>query len=289
MKKLVLTSLMAVFAVSGAHAANVINNNPLYRPEAGRFYSITGLESATNRDLSDNGTKQVTISEEFAYGFTDKLMAVVKTSLSENDWFDGKAWDDLSFGLNYRVVDIDNWKGDVFGSYAINNVRADRAVMLGKDLTYYTWTAGVRGGYVGEGWTVAAHGAFDYDNSESFNWDESHKNHARTSSHKMRFGVDGQLELNQYWNLVAGVEYNADYENWSKHDDNYWKGTFGVNLNLDETKFVGLYVNKYMAHSDYEFEYESEEDAEGMPESTKSGNWKVLDGFEIGLKFGIDF
>ena len=44
MKKLALTSLMAVFAVSAANAA-VINDNPLYRPMQGQAYSITGLES----------------------------------------------------------------------------------------------------------------------------------------------------------------------------------------------------------------------------------------------------
>lgn len=37
MKKLALTSLFAVFAVSGAHAANIIDGNPLYRPDQGRF------------------------------------------------------------------------------------------------------------------------------------------------------------------------------------------------------------------------------------------------------------
>lgn len=286
MKKLVLTSLMAVFAVSGAHAANVINNNPLYRPDQGRFYSITGVESATNRELvNENGTKQAKLSEEFGYGITDHFMAVVKTSLTEKDWFDSKSWDDLSLGLNYRVIDINNWKGDVFGEYAVNNVRADRAVMLDKDLTFYTWTAGMRGGYAGEGWTVAGHAALDYMNTESFNWDESFKNHARISAHQLRFGLDGQLELNQYWNLVAGVEYNVDYENWSDHES-YWKGTLGANLNLDETKFVGVYVNKYMARSDADAEYDDEEMVRDV---TDSGNWKVLDGFEFGVKFGIDF
>ncbi len=45
MKKLALTSMLAVFAVSGAHAANVIDNNPLYRPGQDRFYSVTTLGS----------------------------------------------------------------------------------------------------------------------------------------------------------------------------------------------------------------------------------------------------
>ena len=40
MKKLAFTSLLAVLAVSGAHAGNIIDGNPLYRPAEGRFYSI---------------------------------------------------------------------------------------------------------------------------------------------------------------------------------------------------------------------------------------------------------
>ena len=69
MKKIALTSLLAVFAVSGAHAANVINNNPLYRPEAGMFYSVTGLGS------DSRNTSHVVLEEEFGYGLTDRLAA----------------------------------------------------------------------------------------------------------------------------------------------------------------------------------------------------------------------
>lgn len=41
MKKIALTSLLAMFAVSGANAA--INDNPLYRPMEGKFVSETML------------------------------------------------------------------------------------------------------------------------------------------------------------------------------------------------------------------------------------------------------
>ncbi|MBD5391566.1 hypothetical protein HDR66_02045 [bacterium] len=280
MKKVVLTSLLAVFAVSGANAANVINNNPLYRPEKGNFYSVTGLESQTNTELfGDKGSKQVKISEEFGYSFAKWWTATVKTSLSESDWFDGKDWNDLSVNVAYRAVEKNNWIADIFGGYGVDSVRADHNVMLDKDLTFYTWTAGVRGGYATANWTVAGHASFDYTNSESFNWDEGFKfnkdteHHDRISAHWMHFGIDGQLVLNQYWNLVAGAEYNVNYDEWSTHGS-YWKGTLGANLNLDETKFVGVYVNKYMAR-----DIENEE----------AGNWKVADGFEFGVKFGIDF
>ena len=45
MKKIALTSLLAVFAAAGANAANVIDGNPLYKPRAGHFYSVTDLYS----------------------------------------------------------------------------------------------------------------------------------------------------------------------------------------------------------------------------------------------------
>ena len=45
MKKVALTSLIAMFAFAGAHAANVIDGNPLYMPKAGHFYSVSDLGS----------------------------------------------------------------------------------------------------------------------------------------------------------------------------------------------------------------------------------------------------
>ena len=49
MKKIALTSLLAVVAASAAHASiNVIDGNPLYMPMKGHFYSETSLSSDTN-------------------------------------------------------------------------------------------------------------------------------------------------------------------------------------------------------------------------------------------------
>ena len=82
MKKLALTSLMAVLAMSGANAANIIDGNPLYRPGEGRFYSITGVESHTK------AVDEVLLGEEFAYGISDDLAVVVGTTAGQADWFD---------------------------------------------------------------------------------------------------------------------------------------------------------------------------------------------------------
>ena len=81
MKKIALTSLIAMFAFAGAHAANVIDGNPLYMPKAGHAYSVTSLASHTE------GTPY-TLGEEFGYGITDKLAVALETSATENKAFD---------------------------------------------------------------------------------------------------------------------------------------------------------------------------------------------------------
>lgn len=255
MKKLALTSLLAFMAVSGANAANVIDGNPLYRPGAGHFYSVSALQSRTE------ATEDWALSEEFAYGVTDKLAVVVKTGLSESEDFDYMFWNDLSVGLNYRVADMGNWKADVYGAYSVMPVWGDHQPFLEEDLTRYNWTLGVRAGYVGAGWTVAGHVDFDYGNSESFNWDVD-------GEHRMSVGLDAQFLLDSQWNLVAGVEYTGVLDD-SEHNAGTWDAKFGVNYNIDATKFVGAYVMGEMEHS--------------------TGDWEVVDGMGFGVKFGIDF
>jgi spore coat protein GerQ len=77
---------LAFFAVSGAHAANIIDNNPLYRPDSGHFYSVTTLESHTKT------TNLLTLGEEFGYGLTPDLAVIIGTSMSQSDWFENSQW-----------------------------------------------------------------------------------------------------------------------------------------------------------------------------------------------------
>ncbi|MBR5153857.1 MAG: hypothetical protein IKW57_03635 [Alphaproteobacteria bacterium] len=258
MKKLALTSLMAVLAMSGANAANIIDGNPLYRPGEGRFYSITGVESHTK------AVDEVLLGEEFAYGISDDLAVVVGTTAGQADWFDSMSWNTLSLGINWRVMDQGAWKADVLAGYEMMPLWGDHAEFMDKDTTLYNWTVGVRGGYVGEGFTIAGHVMFDYLNSESFNWNDK-------GIHTMRFGLDGQFVLNDSVNLVAGAEYTAwvDGDLW-KMNMGSWDFMFGANFNIDETKFVGAYITKEMEH-------------------VAEGDWEMADGFGFGVKFGIDF
>lgn len=286
MKKLALSSLIAVFAVSGAHAANVIDGNPLYMPKANHFYSVTDLSSHTDNDTPWSA------AEAFGYGITDKLAVELSTSLTENKAFDAYSWNDLSLGATFRALDMGAWKADVYGKYAAgSNAMIGRLYRPGslmyypnvddetewfdKDATDYTWTAGVRGGYVASNWTVAGHVAFSYLNSESFNFGDK-------GMHMWSAGVDGQYALCDKLNLVAGVEYTGISNDKYAYDDvelgdvengGVWSGMFGVNYNIDATKYVGLYVNGSMDH---------------WKDNGKKG-WDVEEGFGFGAKFGIDF
>ena len=218
MKKLALTSLLAMFAVSGAHAANVIDGNPLYMPKAGHFYSETALEGHTHVAPSD----VVTLGEKFGYGITDKFAVEVGTSLMENEEFDDYAWQDLSLKATFRALESNGFVGDVYGGVEVGpnhavwndamgipggglyyhnkmgNAAGKKNFWFDKDLTGYTWTAGVRGGYVSSLFTIAGHAEYGYSNSEMFNWGDK-------GLHTLAFGLDGQFVIDQNWNLVGGV------------------------------------------------------------------------------------
>ena len=254
MKKLVLTSLLAVFAATGANAA--INDNPMYRPDQGKFYSVTGLHSSTDT------TNAIALTENFGYGITDRLSINLATSLSEANWFDQTNWNSFGVGLNYRVFDGANWKADVFGAYSLNPIWGYGETFLGEDFTTYNWKIGAVVGYETGSWTFAGHAIFDYENSESFNWGDD-------GFHTLKLGADTFFAMNSNWSLLLGAEYNADLDNW-EDNTGYWTGKLGVNYNIDDAKFVGAYVGKEMTH-------------EG------EGAWKIQDGFAYGVMFGVEF
>ena len=261
MKKIVLTSLVAVFAASGANAANVINNNPLYRPVKNQFYSVTSVESHSE------DTNVWGLGEEFGYGFTDRLAAIVSTSAAEGDTFEGAEWGDTTITLNYRALDMGNWKADVYGSYGLTPVWGDHRPFLDKDDTVYGWAAGVRAGYTTSTFTIAGHVEYNYLNTESFNWNDE-------GLRGLVAGLDGQLVLCPNWTLTAGVEYTGilsdKYFGGAKvKNAGKWTGEFGVNYNINNNMYVGAYVNAEVAHY--------------------TGDWEVEDGFGFGAKFGAQF
>ncbi len=273
MKKIALTSLLAMIAVSGAHATNVIDGNPLYMPKAGHAYSVTTVGSHSgSEDIKTWG-----LNEEFGYGVTDKLAVMVSTTMYDLRSFDQWAWSDLTLGMAFRAMDEGNFKLDVLGGYSVSPVWGNHLSFLDKDFTEYVWTAGVRAGIAAGNFTIAGKALFEYWNTESFNWNEKA---GEQGVHALVLGLDAQYVIDNNWNLVAGVEYTGIM------DDEYrgipgaeiknagtWHGEFGVNYNIDATKFVGAYISGDMNHHG----------------GTKGDEWKVEDGFGFGAKFGIDF
>ena len=143
MKKIALTSLLAVFAVSGAHAANVIDGNPLYMPGQNHFYSVTNLDSHTKNDTP------WTLGEEFGYGITDKLAVNLETSMTENKAFDEYSIDGLGLSVAFRALDMKGWKVDALAGYGFSGIYQHpkpqgEDAWFEADNTFYAWVAGVR-------------------------------------------------------------------------------------------------------------------------------------------------
>lgn len=271
MKKIALTSLLTVFAVSGAHAANVIDGNPLYMPGARHFYSVTTLGSHSEH------TETVGLNEEFGYGITNKLAVNVSTKVLDERSFDQWGWNETSFGIAFRAMDLTNVKLDVLGAYEVNPVWGNHTPFLDKDFTEYTWMAGVRTGYTTSKFTVAGKALFEYSNTESFNWNEKA---GFQGEHYLVLGLDAQFVIDNNWNLVAGAEYTGRLDDEERgvpgakiKNAGKWHGEFGVNYNIDSTKFVGAYISGDMNHRG----------------GTNRDEWKTEDGFGFGAKFGIDF
>lgn len=263
MKKIALTSLLAVFAVSGAQAAakNVLDGNPLYMPQENHFVSETYLES------NSQSTNQATLGEYFGYGITDRLMVGLETSVSEMDAFDTTSWNEVALDAKYRVIGDGAWKLDLTAGYGVDAMRAYHTDFLDKDATFYMWTAGVRGGYVQKDWTLMGRLNLIYANTESFNWNEDEM----WANHIVNLGFSGFWRMSDYWSGIVSADYYKIMDHYSRAEAaGSWDLSAGLNLNIDPTKYVGVYVTKEINH-------------------VSAGKWEAEDGFGFGAKFGIDF
>lgn len=297
MKKIALTSLLAVVAASAAHASiNVIDGNPLYMPTKGHFYSETSLSSDTNN------VDEWTLGEKFGYGITDRLAVSVNTSMSEAYWFkgakgynndaededgnpikyadNGNSWNELGADVTWRVINDNAWKLDVMGGFEMDPIWGDHDPFLDKDTTLYTWKAGVRGGYVNNDWTLSAHANFIYENTEAFNWGDDDAKYFKAGvevpggfwkNHKLNLGVAGHWTMSDTWSAYASADYYKILDRYNElTNKGHWDLTLGLNMNIDTTKYVGAYLTKEVAREQY-------------------GKMEGKDGYGFGLKFGIDF
>lgn len=264
MKKIALTSLLAALVASGANAAakNVLDGNPLYMPAKGHFVSETTVDSATyaSRDWS--------LGERFGWGITDRLAVAVETSVSETALFSNFSWNEVAVDAAWRLIGDGAWKLDVVGGYGVDSMRAYHHHFWDKDATIYAWNAGVRGGYVTKDWTLMAHANFIYANSESFNWGNDTD---MWMNHILNIGFGGHWQMNDFWSTVVTADYMKVMDRYGEpYNTGVWELTAGLNLNLDASKYVGIYVSKDIEH-------------------VAQGVWEVQDGFGFGAKFGVDF
>lgn len=272
MKKIALTSLLAVFAAAGANAANTMDGNPLYMPQKGHFFSVTDLSSATG------GSNKAKLAEEFGYGVTDRVAISMNTSFGESDWFDKNAWQDLGADLKWRAIGDGAWKLDVLAGFEMGPVWDDHRPWMEKDDTMYTWKLGVRGGYMTEDWTLSAHANFLYNNTEAFNWGDDDAKFVVDgiegefwANHMLNLGVAGHWTMSDRWSAIASADYYKVLDRYNDAGNNgYWELMAGLNMNIDDTKYVGAYVTKDIKH-------------------VAAGDWDVEEGFGFGVKFGIDF
>ena len=290
MKKIALTSLLAVVATGAAHASiNVIDGNPLYMPQKGHFYSETSLSSDTNN------VDEWVLGEKFGYGINDRVAISVKTSFSEAYWFkglkavdldsreydgNGNAWNELGADVTWRVVGDKAWKLDLMGGFEMTPVWGDHVPFMDKDTTLYAWNVGVRGGYVNNDWTLSAHANFMYVNTEAFNWGDDDAKFVVWGedaefwmNHVLNIGVAGHWTMSDTWSAYASADYYKIMDHYNDPDNKgFWDLTLGLNMNIDTTKYVGAYLTKKVTR---------EED----------GKMNVDDanGYGFGVKFGIDF
>ena len=288
MKKLVLSSLVAVLSVSSAQAVNLIDGNPLYMPKENHFYSVTDLGSRSKH------TDAWTLNEKVGYGVTDKFDVSVSTTVKDEQSFDKWSWRDLTLTADWRVLTKNFWKLDLVGSYSVEPIWGyQKEFLVAGDYrentgTEYTWRAGFRGGYTNHNFTFAGHALLKYWNTRSFNWDEEWRwGHGK---HWIVLGLDAQFVFDKHWNVVAGAEYTGSLDGsyrgrpvywqptatggyWANkiHNAGTWTGTFGINYNINPTKYVGAYVGGNMRHRSW------------------NGEWYFQDGVLFGAKFGTEF
>lgn len=136
----------------------------------------------------------------------------------------------------------------------------------------YFWSAKTKFGYVSSNWTLAGLLSFGHLNDDI---DSLLKNYLPNGVNfdytLIEFGLEGQYILNNDWNLVAGISYETDIDgDKDLYGDDVMNFNFGINYNIDATKFVGLSTT-------YDLNYNKDNHAD------ESQEW------ELEAKFGIDF
>ncbi len=240
-------------SVSGCEACdNVINGNPLYRPMAGHFYSVTDIETTVGG--YSNSFDNWSLREVFGFGISDTLSIWLDTTASTHK-FDGfYPWSNFGGGISARIIDVDGWKGDIYGKLDVMGGED----WWHEDFNLYNWTAGMKFGWSECLWTLNGLFEYDYTNTEAFNWGDK-------GIRGYRAGLEGQLILTSTLNLVANVVYEMP-----EYVDNAFTGMIGLNYNFADNGYVGIYAKQVLA-----------EDA--------NEDWNLAKDTVVGVQLGLDF
>ena len=232
MKKIFVIGALVMMS-GGALAENIINGNPFYHPTQGRFYNIlTPIEF-------DTKFERFVARDEFGYGVLDNLAVMVSTSgsydSSDNPQFGKWAWNDLQLGVDWVVMESGEYVSEVYGrGMQIYNTK-NHLETVG-----YNWTAGARVGRITDKWSLAGVVQVDYLKDDVVHYDRD--------AWAMRVGMQGQYIIDSCWNFAGELMFDFDLF------DDYYNGErlmleVGLNYNLDETKYIGVYTSKDLVHS----------------------------------------
>lgn len=166
MKKILGIAITSAMVATSAMAANM--ENPLFIPRAGQFASKTGFglmyKKADHTDaMKLKGREGATefpvwrFTEDFGYGFTDRLSAYISLGWTQNNDIERKGMHRGRAGLNYRVVETwDNFVWDLYGEGYLSGITPMKGSYDTDGFTYKNFSNGrwgaILGARVGKTW-----------------------------------------------------------------------------------------------------------------------------------------
>ncbi|MBR5153847.1 MAG: hypothetical protein IKW57_03585 [Alphaproteobacteria bacterium] len=232
MKKIIWISGLVGLA-GNAFAANVINGGPFDGPQEGGFYNLWTPIQANSK------FERFVMKDDLEYGISDAFSIRVATSgsydSSDNPEYGKWSWNDLLFGFDWTL-----WQQGELISEIYGDVKQIYDTKHNLQTVAYNWTMGARVGRMTDNWTVAGIVQVDYRNDDL--------PHDTFDAWAMTVGILGQYIVSNKWNWVAGLMFDFDLF------DDYYNGErlrlkVGLNRNLDENKYLGVYAEKDIVHS----------------------------------------
>lgn len=254
MKKILGIAATAATMITGAASAGVTTNmeNPLFIPSAGQFASKTGIglmyKKADHTDaMKLKGSAGATefpvwrLTEDFAYGITDRLGVYASLGWTQNDDIARKGAHRGRVGLNYRTVEtLDNLVWDLYGEAYLSGISPMKgAYNLGTGFKYDNFSNGrwgaVLGTKVGKTWSKFTASVF----AEYLQTFGNHNNKIRInrneivagpltmgmvgfpdeisvdlkSTNEFTIGTNAFYQLNDSWSFGGGVRFVEHTDN----------------------------------------------------------------------------